>query len=308
VPVAAGGYAWWYIDAVSDDGAYGIALIAFLGSVFSPYYAWSRRFGSDTTAADPLRHCAINVALYGHRKRRWALTERGRYAVQREANQLIIGPSSLAWDGTTLTARIDEVTAPLPSRIRGVVRLHPTALEHRVAALDTAGSHRWQPIAPCARIEVDLDRPALYWSGPAYCDTNVGDAPLEADFLRWDWFRSHTADGTTVLYDVTSRSGMRLALAMRYGAGGGVTDFDPPAERTLRRTRWGVARALRGDAAEAAQVVATLQDTPFYARSLVSTRLLGTPMVGMHESLDLQRFRNPWVQAMLPFRMPRAWR
>ena len=34
-----GGYAWWYIDAVSDDGRDAIAIIAFLGSVFSPYYA-----------------------------------------------------------------------------------------------------------------------------------------------------------------------------------------------------------------------------------------------------------------------------
>jgi len=288
-------------------------LIAFLGSVFSPYYAWSRRawsrrFGSDTAAADPLRHCAINVALYGRRSRRWALTERGRDAVWRDANRLSIGPSSLAWDGSTLTARIDEVTAPLPSRIRGEVRLHPTAVEHRVATLDKAGRHRWQPIAPCARIEVDLDRPTLHWSGSAYCDTNAGDAPLEADFLRWDWCRGRTADGTTVLYDVTGRDGVRLALAMRYAAAGGVTDFDPPPEQKLRRTRWGVARGVRGDTAQAARVVATLQDTPFYARSLVATRLLGTPMVAMHESLDLQRFRTPWVQAMLPFRMPRAWR
>ncbi len=276
--------------------------------MFSPYYAWSRRFGPDTAGADPLRHCAINVALYGHRSRRWALTERGRDAVSRDANRLTIGPSSLAWDGTTLTVRINEVTAPLPSRIRGEVRLHPTAVEHRVATLDKAGRHRWRPIAPCARIEVDLDRPALHWSGPAYCDTNVGDAPLEADFVRWDWSRGQTDDGTTVLYDVTCRDGARLALAMRYDAAGGVTDFDPPAEQALRRTRWGVARGVRGDTAEAARVVATLQDTPFYARSLVATRLLGTPMVAMHESLDLERFRSPWVQAMLPFRMPRAWR
>jgi carotenoid 1,2-hydratase len=276
--------------------------------VFSPYYAWSRRFGSDTVGADPLRHCAINVALYGHRSRRWALTERGRDAVSRDVNRLSIGPSSLLWDGTTLTARIDEVTAPLPSRIRGVVRLHPSAVEHRVATLDNAGRHRWQPIAPCARIEVDLDRPALQWSGPAYCDTNAGDAPLEADFIRWDWCRSHSASGTTVLYDITGRDGARLALAMRYDAVGGVTDFDPPPQQMLPRTGWRVARGVRGDTAQAARVVATLQDTPFYARSLVATQLLGTPMVGMHESLDLERFRSPWVQAMLPFRMPRAWR
>ncbi len=34
---------WWYVDALSDDGRHGLTLIAFIGSVFSPYYAWARR-------------------------------------------------------------------------------------------------------------------------------------------------------------------------------------------------------------------------------------------------------------------------
>ena len=40
-PVPHGGYAWWYVDALSDDGRHGITIIAFIGSVFSPYYAWA---------------------------------------------------------------------------------------------------------------------------------------------------------------------------------------------------------------------------------------------------------------------------
>ncbi|MEO0034874.1 MAG: hydroxyneurosporene dehydrogenase CrtC, partial [Pseudomonadota bacterium] len=43
LPVPASGYAWWYIDAISDDGRHALTLIFFLGSVFSPYYAWARR-------------------------------------------------------------------------------------------------------------------------------------------------------------------------------------------------------------------------------------------------------------------------
>ena len=39
------GYAWWYVDALSDDGENGITIIAFIGSVFSPYYAFARRRG-----------------------------------------------------------------------------------------------------------------------------------------------------------------------------------------------------------------------------------------------------------------------
>ena len=58
--VVPGGYAWWYVDAISDDGQHGLTIIAFIGSVFSPYYAWAGR-------RDPLDHCAFNVALYGPR-------------------------------------------------------------------------------------------------------------------------------------------------------------------------------------------------------------------------------------------------
>jgi carotenoid 1,2-hydratase len=44
-----GGYSWWYVDAISDDGQHGLTIIAFLGSVFSPYYKRSGR-------GDPLNH------------------------------------------------------------------------------------------------------------------------------------------------------------------------------------------------------------------------------------------------------------
>ncbi len=292
-----GGYVWWYVDALSDDGDHGITVIAFLGSVFSPYYAWARRHGS----CDPLRHCALNVALYGKR-RRWAMTERGDKAVQRGADFLAIGPSALEWDGSTLTIRIDEIAVPLPRRIRGTLRLYPSALETRTLALDTAGRHRWQPIAPCARAEVAMDSPGLSWSGAAYFDTNIGDRPLEADFVRWDWSRACVHGGTAVLYDVMRRDGP-LTLAMRYDIAGGLVDFAAPAKVTLPPTWWRVPRRI---SATAPSIAETLEDTPFYARSVVEAKILGHRVTAMHESLTLNRFINPWIQAMLPFRMPRV--
>jgi len=44
--VKPGGYAWWYVDALSADGRFGLSIIAFVGSVFSPYYALARRRGA----------------------------------------------------------------------------------------------------------------------------------------------------------------------------------------------------------------------------------------------------------------------
>ena len=117
-----------------------------LGSVFSPYYAWARRRGP----ADPLDHCALNVALYGEGGKRWALNERRRGSLRRGPDRLAIGPSSLAWSGTELCVEIDERTAPLPSRIRGRVRVRPGCLVEADHGLDAGGRHRWWPAAPCA--------------------------------------------------------------------------------------------------------------------------------------------------------------
>jgi carotenoid 1,2-hydratase len=303
--VAPGGYAWWYIDALSDDGRHGLTLIAFIGSVFSPYYAWARRHGE----GDPINHCALNVALYGAAGKRWSLTERGRAALAREARSLTIGPSSLAWNGSSLEIHIDEVTAPIPSRIRGTVRLHPEALTERSIALDGIGHHRWHPMAPCARVEVNLDKPALGWSGQAYFDSNTGDLPLEQGFSRWDWSRTNDPQGTCVLYDVTRRNGETMSMALRFDPGGGIEEFEPPAAMQLPSTRWWrIARRTQSDAGQPVRVLHTLEDTPFYARSVLASQLRGEPVTAMHESLSLDRFRAGWVQMLLPFRMPRRRR
>jgi carotenoid 1,2-hydratase len=310
-PVPPGGYAWWYVDALSDDGRHGLTLIAFIGSVFSPYYAWARRRSSagPRQAPDPLHYCALNVALYGEGGKRWALTERSRGSILRTASALVIGPSALEWDGNTLTVRVDEVTAPLPSRIRGVIRLHPAAPTDRSFALDARGRHRWRPIAPCARIEAALERPALRWAGPGYFDSNAGDGPLEDAFSGWNWSRATLRDGATaVLYDVGERGRQGRCLALRFDPSGNAVHFLPPPAVALPITRWWrIARSTRAEDASAASVMQTLEDTPFYARSLLSARLLGERVAAVHESLSLERFRAGWVQALLPLRMPRVW-
>lgn len=296
--VAPNGYAWWYVDALSDDGQHALTLIGFIGSVFSPYYTWARRRGP----ASPENFCTLNVALYGPRAR-WAMTERGRSALQRDAATLQIGPSAMTWDGDRLEVRFDERGMPLPRRVRGTVRLYPAALTGRSFTLDPHGRHRWSPLAPMSRVEVALEEPALRWSGAGYLDTNDGDAPLEADFVRWDWSCARLRDGAAILYETTPRHGAGQCLALRIGRDGGVDSFAPPPPARLPRTLWRLPRATRADGP--ASVRRGFEDAPFYARSEIATRLLGEAAAAVHETVSLDRFRSPMVQAMLPFRMPR---
>ena len=308
-PVPHSGYVWWYIDALSADGSHGLTLIAFIGSVFSPYYAWARRRGDPT----PLNHCALNVALYGPRASRWSMTERGFARVARETSVLGIGPSSLRWIDDGMTIDIDEVCAPIPRRIRGRIRLLPSALGDRSFTLDASGRHRWTPFAPCARIDVRLEEPALRWSGIAYFDSNSGAEPLEDAFQHWTWSRASVPGGTVVLYDIQARCGAPTAdvparaLALHFGPDASARAIEPPPEVRLPTTGWRVARRTRADPGYRARVIRTLEDAPFYSRSLLDTRLLGSDAPAIHESLDLDRFRARWVQCLLPFRMPRGF-
>lgn len=295
---------WWYFDAVSDDGTHALTLIAFVGSVFSPYYAWARRRG----AADPLNHCALNVALYGPRGGRWAMTERGSAQVEREQSMLGIGPSTLCWTGDALQIAVDEVCAPVPRRLRGSIRLIPAAVCGRSFALDAAHLHHWCPIAPCARIEVRLSDPALTWSGSGYMDSNSGIVPLEDTFETWSWSRTSRDDETLVLYDVKTRDSLDRSMALQFDSQGTAREREIPPLATLPSTGWRLARHTRADSARDARIVKTLEDGPFYSRSLLSTNLLGAAAPAIHESLSLDRFRSRWVQCLLPFRMPRIAR
>lgn len=248
---------------------------------------------------------ALNVALYPPGAKRWTMTERGQGALVRTPSSLRIGPSQLSFDAGVLSIEIDEMTMPLPGRIRGTVRVRPTAFNTRQFVLNDVGGHRWWPIAPRAEVEVTLDRPAMRWSGHGYLDSNRGDRPLERDFTRWQWARGAVGAESVVVYDTEARDGTRADLALHFDPQGKPTAFAAPSAHPLPSTAWRIDRSMRGDAGGRVRVARTLEDTPFYARSLIETRLLGESMTAVHESLSLDRFINPWVQAMLPFRMPR---
>ncbi len=297
------GYLWWYIDGLSDDGQYGFTVIAFIGSVFSPWYKFARRSGPK----DPQEYSCFHVVLYGRGHRRWAMTERKAAYVCRSLDQLGIGPSRLQWTDGTLNIDFNEVSVPIPKRVKGRIRLHTDWVFDRTVHLDSAAQHRWWPITPICRVEVDLDEPNLSWSGDGYFDSNDGDVPLEDSFDYWNWSRAGLSSGAAILYDVVERSGTERGVALRFDKNGTVTDFVPPAEMTdLAQTAWRAERKTRTDTT--ARVKETLVDAPFYSRSVIESNLLGEPVTAMHECVDMRRFVHPATQFMLPFKVPRRWR
>jgi carotenoid 1,2-hydratase len=258
----------------------------------------------------PQDHVCINVATYGPGGR-FTMTDRGRAALRQTPDRLQIGPSSMTWTGRELVIEVDEWGAPpLVTPVRGRIVLTPGALTRAEVSLTPDGAHRWRPFAPVARIRVELTQGHV-WEGHGYFDANFGSRALEADFSRWTWGRFPLpGGGAAAFYDATRRDGSRLGVAMRFGADGQAETVTPPPEVRVSRTLWGIARSTRADPGEGARQVMAMLEAPFYSRSLVETVLDGQPTVGVHEVLDLDRFRGPWLMPMLALRVPRrrGWR
>jgi carotenoid 1,2-hydratase len=230
------------------------------------------------------------------------MTERGNKSVLRTRDQFTVGPSSMKWDNGKLIIEIQEICVPLPFSLRGRVILTPHNSYDAAIQLDDEGKHFWQAVAPHGTVSVEFDKPSCNWSGPAYHDMNWGVEPLEQGFKNWTWLRTNTDLGTQVLYNLERRDGSHFAFGRCYN--GGKVEITPtPKLHALSRGFWGMTRNVASE--EKPKLLSTLEDAPFYTRNHVGITLNGNAHEAYHESLSLDRFTSPIVQAMLPFRMPR---
>jgi len=234
------------------------------------------------------------------------MTDRGETALRQTASRLEVGPSMMRWEGDTLIITIDEVSSPpLINRIRGQIRIVPSAVTNVELPLTPDGAHIWRPFAPRSRIEVDIDRPGWQWNGEGYFDANFGSRALEQDFSYWTWGRYPTSDGATCFYDATRLDGSELAAAFQFDKNGIARTIELPPKAPMRRSLWAVKRETRGDAGTKATQIQSMLDAPFYSRAAVQTTLNGQKVTGVHEALDLKRFRSPLLKPMLAVRVPR---
>ena len=104
------------MDGLSDDGTKAVSVIAFIGSVFSPWYSWSGR-------KNPHDFCSIKIVTYG-KGGRWAMTERRERHVKLTENSFRVGPSKLEWDGKKLVLEFSEITIPHFDKIEVASLLH----------------------------------------------------------------------------------------------------------------------------------------------------------------------------------------
>ena len=173
--VSPGGYAWWYVDAFSDDGRFGLTIIAFVGSVFSPYYAWRGRRDAGKPLRDQRRALRRDEALGDDGARRGAL--RRSADASRRAQRARLGRRAGSIFGSTRPARRCRVA--LRGRVRLEARLSMRARSNSSRPAACLAADR----AAGARLACRMERPALSWRGSGYFDANRGDEPLERRFV-----------------------------------------------------------------------------------------------------------------------------
>ena len=284
---------------MSDDGASSVVIIAMLGNAFSPRWARARKRDPASCSLD---FSTMNVALRAGGASRWALTERARASVSRSADHVAIGTSEMTWQSGDLVVRIDERTAPWRERLRGSVRLTPLSCSDLVVDLDPEGVHTWSPRIPIASVEVDFEEPRVRFRGTGYFDMNRGECPLEETFASWSWSRVSDGKRAEIAYDVALRDGTTRARSFHGACGEDLATAVHDEVVELPATRFGLPRRARSREGPTA-LVRTLEDGPFYARSVVTTTLAGQRAIGIHETVSLDRFRSRWVKLLVPFRM-----
>lgn len=245
------------------------------------------------------------------------MTERSQPGVTRKVDNYTIGPSRLSFyrdksQYGVMQIDINEVTVPIPRLLQGRITVQLGNLSDKHYRLDKEGHHHWWPVSPASAVEVQFEKPACSWHGHAYLDTNWGDRPLEEDIDYWCWSRFQNKQQTLIHYDVfyKGNDAYRLpacepdkGLAIRVNNDGTSTTDTPPSLKKLKKTNWQMTRHARSESN--LKLVSTLEDSPFYSRSLIETTIDNESLMGICESVSLQKFRKPIVQMMLPFRMPR---
>ena len=311
----AGAYQWWYFDALSDDGRYGLVAIYFVGGVFSALYADRLQ---DGIAASPLDHPMVNLALYDRRKKiAWVFSEypREQLEVVDPCLDLSIGGSRvrrLASGSYEWTVNDRDFAAGRDVQARALFHPLAPAIAPPDAVLSSDGRHSWGSPAPRCRVEFSCPSLGLSWKGHGYHDMNAGLEPLFAGFREWGWGRAHLGDETRIYYDALEADGTRVRRILT-GRDGRLDHQQVPATSEAQRewTGWLLhlprepeAGHLNGEIIRVKRE-AMWEHSPFYAR-WVGRFSNGTEASrGVCEHVDLQRFASPFIRWMLRYRIYR---
>lgn len=307
-----GAYEWWYVDALSDDGQWGVVFIVFRGMPMSPSYL---RNPEDMNAG-----CAVSIY---HRGTRIAFSFTEQPLTQASYDELRVDVhmkgASLSIDEQGVLHAVAHVPCDADGRS---IELHITGAVSHGHGTACVGSdldlHAWILAQPRMRASIDL---ALYENRApvvrehidalAYHDHNMGRRAMHEDFCDWYWGRVHTNDSTIVFLS-TPNSCDAVQHVYEVDAHGTVSpwsdisfDYQARAVSTMglvcskNIVMRGVSLKHGPQLVECRNTV-TCEDSPFYQRYVSEWVINGSSVaLGMSEYMNVARMNSSWIRPFL---------
>ena len=327
-----GGFTWFYVDLVDDDGG-GATLIWSWGLPFLPGYARASRVGRPQL---PIDRPSVNLVVYGGgRERFYLLSElpRDECSWSDDGRSWQMGGCSFQWidapgsDGAaptrTLQADLD-LALPTGGRAKGQLWLSGSLRrdEHDfrgIGPADPSCTHTWTPMLAASRGALELTTPdgSLRIEGRGYHDRNSAHKPLHGLGIRnWWWGRIAMPGRDLIFYRLTPSSpgAPPQDVVMEFAADG---TCRTPARAALQagrmsRSTWGLRwprAATFGDPDGRpihVETVARVDNGPFYQRYLLRGRSGGEEGHGIGENLVPDRVDSDLLRPLVRMRVHRA--
>lgn len=280
-----GGYEWWYFDALSSDGRYGLVVIFYQGNPFSTRY--NRAIQNKGEQPFPSEHPAVSISIYEEGSPvYYSFTEFEPAAANFAGDRPLVEMGGHRMERRSsegrLTYELDlRETLPSGDTLEAFITFEsPDSIVSAFADMDDhAAGHCWNLVQPRAVVKADIRLEVEYeesrqiqFEGLGYHDHNTGQEPMRDEFADWYWGRFHFDYGTLIYY-VMNRRNTRQHEAWLIGNQGGekIDTFDGIELKDTGFTIFGLktARKLRLHSEHTkvqVQQSHLLDNGPFYQR------------------------------------------
>ncbi len=299
-----GGFAWWYLDMVNEEGD-GLVAIWSFGLPFLPGLAGAARRGSPVV---PSARPSFNLSIYRGGEPVWyALREYEEHEAwwSKEGDRWGFGSNKFMSRRVAGRQELEiSVDLDVPgSRDRLVGEILVGGAARRASAGDVQGdsAHDWTPLMGPAmgRAELRCGPERYAFDARAYHDRNGGERPLhELGFDRWHWGRLAFGDREVVYYVLWPEGGGEpMCLGLEIDEHGETTRLDGLTARVSEETRGraGLRHERRIELFQGgtrwldARWRAVVDDGFFYMRGQLEGEQRGERAVGVAEYVEPHR-------------------
>lgn len=205
-----GAYEWWYFDAMSVCGNWGVVIIFYQGNPFSPHYIQAM----EKKGSLPDEFPALSISVYHHDKTEYyAFLDfwKDEFSWDEESRTLKIGKNnfSISENDKELTYYIELDQALVSGHsIKAKLIFESKFISNNVfkTSFNNDVNHQWdlsQPVATVGGsmlISAKAGKIEMEFDGIGYHDHNVGMRPMKDDFKSWYWGRCHFKNHILIYY------------------------------------------------------------------------------------------------------------